>query len=109
MHTIFCSDLGIISDESVLRLETLVGQPSLDQTDFSNPYFSLPQMSYWYGLPTFLFGVTSILSGFLTLLMPETANTELPDTVDEAERIGRTSKSQPLLLTEQENKPDKIT
>ncbi|CAB3251276.1 unnamed protein product [Arctia plantaginis] len=66
-------------------------------------------MSYWYGLPTFLFGVTSILSGCLTLFMPETANTELPDTVDEAEQIGRTPKSQAPLLPEEEKKPDKVT
>ncbi|CAD0249195.1 unnamed protein product [Spodoptera exigua] len=46
-------------------------------------------MSYWYGLPTFLFGVTSVVAGSLTLLMPETARSELPDTVAEAERIGR--------------------
>ena len=46
-------------------------------------------MSYWAGLPTFLFGVTSIMAGSLTLLMPETAKTELPDTVAEAEQIGR--------------------
>ncbi|KAF9799724.1 hypothetical protein SFRURICE_005017 [Spodoptera frugiperda] len=46
-------------------------------------------MSYWYGLPTLLFGVTSVMAGSLTLLMPETARSELPDTVAEAERIGR--------------------
>lgn len=55
-------------------------------------------MSYWAGLPTFLFGVTSIFSGSLTLLMPETARTELPDTVAEAEQIGRKK-----LLPEQQN------
>ncbi|XP_047030714.1 solute carrier family 22 member 1-like [Helicoverpa zea] len=46
-------------------------------------------MSYWSGLPTFIFGMTSIASGCLTLLMPETARAELPDTVAEAELIGR--------------------
>lgn len=46
-------------------------------------------MSVWSGLPQFLFGVCSLASGALTLLMPETASCELPDTVAEAERIGR--------------------
>ncbi|KAI5637920.1 sugar transporter domain-containing protein [Phthorimaea operculella] len=46
-------------------------------------------ISYWSGLPALLFGLTSLLSGALTLLMPETANCELPDTVQEAENIGR--------------------
>ncbi|KAJ0174389.1 hypothetical protein K1T71_010535 [Dendrolimus kikuchii] len=53
-------------------------------------------LSFWSGLPTFIFGVTSILAGGLTLLMPETANTELPDTVAEAESIGR-QQQKPLL------------
>ncbi|CAH0764664.1 unnamed protein product [Diatraea saccharalis] len=49
-------------------------------------------ISYWSGLPALIFGLTSLLSGVLTLLMPETANTELPDTVAEAEQIGRNKK-----------------
>ncbi|XP_013196007.2 solute carrier family 22 member 2 [Amyelois transitella] len=46
-------------------------------------------ISYWHHLPALLFGVTSLLCGGLTLLMPETAHTELPNTVREAEHIGR--------------------
>ncbi|KAJ8716930.1 hypothetical protein PYW08_005329 [Mythimna loreyi] len=59
-------------------------------------------MSYWAGLPTFLFGVTSIFSGSLTLLMPETARTELPDTVAEAEQIGR-EKLLPSVVPEEQS------
>lgn len=55
-------------------------------------------MSLWSGLPSLVFGVTSLLAGSLTLLMPETARCELPDTVAEAERIGR----KPLLNHEHE-------
>ncbi|XP_059047100.1 solute carrier family 22 member 1-like [Achroia grisella] len=47
-------------------------------------------IAYWSGLPTLLFGVTSLLSGALTLWIPETAKTELPNTVHEAENIGKT-------------------
>ncbi|VVC97942.1 solute carrier family 22 member 21-like [Leptidea sinapis] len=46
-------------------------------------------MTYWVGLPALIFGVSSLLSGVLTLFMPETANIQLPDTVDEAEAIGK--------------------
>lgn len=57
-------------------------------------------VSYWSGMATVIFGVTSLLSGLLVLLMPETAGTRLPDTVAEAESIGnkRHTRSQPKLL-----------
>ncbi|KAL0870209.1 hypothetical protein ABMA27_006350 [Loxostege sticticalis] len=53
-------------------------------------------ISYWSGLPNLIFGLTSLLSGGLTLFMPETARAELPDTVEEAEKIGKKT-LQPLL------------
>ncbi|CAK1584142.1 unnamed protein product [Parnassius mnemosyne] len=56
-------------------------------------------MTYWTGMPALIFGVTSLASGALTLLMPETARSQLPDTVREAERIGR----KVLLKHEEEN------
>ncbi|XP_069690614.1 organic cation transporter protein-like [Periplaneta americana] len=40
-------------------------------------------------LPFFLFGGISIASGLLILLVPETLNQKLPDTVEEAESLGR--------------------
>ncbi|XP_069361296.1 solute carrier family 22 member 1-like [Maniola hyperantus] len=48
-------------------------------------------MTYWTGLPAVIFGLTSLLSGALTLFMPETARTQLPDTIQEAEVIGKRS------------------
>lgn len=47
------------------------------------------QLSVWSGLPSLIFGVSSIVCSALTLLMPETARCALPDTVEEAELIGR--------------------
>ncbi|XP_032519592.2 solute carrier family 22 member 1-like [Danaus plexippus] len=46
-------------------------------------------MTYWSGLPALLFGLSSLVSGALTIFMPETACTQLPDTVREAEALGR--------------------
>lgn len=40
-------------------------------------------------LPLILFGSLSIVSGLLGLLFPETLNTTLPDTVEQAENIGK--------------------
>lgn len=47
------------------------------------------QANYFLPLPAFLFGGTSIVSCFLVLLLPETFNMKLPDTIDEAEGISK--------------------
>ncbi|CAB0035149.1 unnamed protein product [Trichogramma brassicae] len=41
------------------------------------------------GLPLLLFGAMSLTAGMLTLSFPETLGTKLPDTLEEAERIGQ--------------------
>lgn len=48
-------------------------------------------------LPLILFGTMSVTSGILVLLFPETLNTKLPDTIEEAEVIGRKNASQESL------------
>jgi OCT family organic cation transporter-like MFS transporter 1 len=40
-------------------------------------------------LPLLLFGIMSMFSGLLALYFPETLNVKLPDTVEEAENIGK--------------------
>nr|CAD7399801.1 unnamed protein product [Timema cristinae] len=45
---------------------------------------------YMESLPLLLFGGMSLLSGALALFFPETLGTKLPDTVEEAENIGKT-------------------
>jgi len=47
------------------------------------------QAEIYKALPFFLFGAISVASGLLILLIPETLNQKLPDTVEEAERMGR--------------------
>jgi hypothetical protein len=47
------------------------------------------QERYLESLPLFLFGGMSILSGLSSLSFPETLNSKLPDTVREAENIGK--------------------
>ncbi|XP_064652002.1 organic cation transporter protein-like [Lineus longissimus] len=44
--------------------------------------------SVWFGLPSLLFGVTSVLAGTLAFLLPETLHQELPETIEDGERFG---------------------
>ncbi|XP_023935647.2 organic cation transporter protein-like [Bicyclus anynana] len=46
-------------------------------------------MVYWHGIPSMMFGGMGILSGLLVLTQPETLGTKMPDTLAEAEALGR--------------------
>uniref|UniRef100_A0A336L4Z8 CSON004419 protein n=1 Tax=Culicoides sonorensis TaxID=179676 RepID=A0A336L4Z8_CULSO len=48
--------------------------------------------------PLTLFGIIAFIGGFLTLILPETLNTKLPETVQDAENLGRK-----ILETDQNN------
>lgn len=47
------------------------------------------QEQVWTPLPVVLFATMSFAAALLTLLFPETLNTKLPDTIEEAENIGK--------------------
>ncbi|XP_063384952.1 solute carrier family 22 member 1-like [Cydia fagiglandana] len=44
-------------------------------------------MAYWSGLPTLTFSVVSLTAGLMTLLVPDTTDQSLPDTVCQAEKM----------------------
>lgn len=44
---------------------------------------------YWQPLPILIFGVTAFLGGFLSTFLPETHNTQLPETLADGERMGK--------------------
>nr|XP_034829221.1 organic cation transporter protein-like isoform X3 [Maniola hyperantus] len=46
-------------------------------------------IQYWHGLPSVMFGVTGLLGGALVLTQPETLGTKMPDTLAEAEMLGK--------------------
>ncbi|KAM3958228.1 organic cation transporter protein-like [Aphomia sociella] len=46
-------------------------------------------MHYWSGLPSIVFGTASLFAGLVTFLVPDTSNDTLPDTVLEAEAVGK--------------------
>ncbi|XP_054273464.1 solute carrier family 22 member 4-like [Macrosteles quadrilineatus] len=73
-HTLlaFCSMVG--------RVGSVLSQ----QTPLISSYFD----------PMILFSLISILGGIFTLTCPETLNTTLPDTIEEAEKIGQPQQKQ---------------
>ncbi|KAJ1521413.1 hypothetical protein ONE63_003086 [Megalurothrips usitatus] len=53
------------------------------------PQTPLLEVFFW-GMPILVFGLMCVGGAFLTLLLPETLNKALPDTVTEAAAVGRT-------------------
>ncbi|CAG5019124.1 unnamed protein product [Parnassius apollo] len=49
-------------------------------------------MRYWFGLPSLIFGLASLLAGLVTFLVPDVSNDVLPDTICEAEKLGKSKK-----------------
>ena len=53
--------------------------------DISVPF----QNKVWKPLPFFVFGGFALAAGILTLLLPETLNQKMPETIEEGEKFGR--------------------
>ncbi|CAK1577992.1 unnamed protein product [Parnassius mnemosyne] len=52
-------------------------------------------MRYWFGLPSLIFGLASLFAGLVTFLVPDISNDVLPDTIREAEELGKTKNIDP--------------
>lgn len=48
-----------------------------------------PLMAYWHGIPSMMFATMAFISALLVLTQPETKGLKVPDTIEEAEQIGR--------------------
>lgn len=44
---------------------------------------------FWNPLPILIFGITALAGGMLSTLLPETYNTQLPETLADGERLGK--------------------
>lgn len=44
---------------------------------------------FWKPLPIFIFGITALLGGIFSTFLPETYNTQLPETLADGERLGK--------------------
>lgn len=52
------------------------------------PYINLLG-EYWKPLPLIIFGATAFIGGLLSLLLPETLNKQLPETIADGEKFGK--------------------
>ena len=52
------------------------------------PYINL-LMNYWKPLPLIIYGVLAFTGGLLALILPETLNKELPETIEDGENFGK--------------------
>jgi len=51
--------------------------------------FLIDQADYWRPLPLILIGALAFSAGILSLLLPETLNKKLPETIEDGEKFGR--------------------
>ncbi|CAG9862203.1 unnamed protein product [Phyllotreta striolata] len=75
------------------------------------------QAHVWQPLPLLIFGSAALIGGVMSLVLPETLNKKLPETMEEGEMFGRKKKkldinemdlNQPNKLTENGNAEDKL-
>ena len=54
----------------------------------SNFIIIILQSEIWVPLPLVIFGTCSLIGGLLSLLLPETLNKKLPETIQDGEQFG---------------------
>ncbi|XP_072437346.1 solute carrier family 22 member 2-like [Chiloscyllium punctatum] len=59
------------------------------------PFLLYRLAAFWIEMPLVVFGVISLIAGILVLFLPETMGITLPETIEEAETIGREKKAAP--------------
>ncbi|EDL02055.1 solute carrier family 22 (organic cation transporter), member 1, isoform CRA_d [Mus musculus] len=74
---------------SLRNLGMMVCSALCDLGGIFTPFMVFRLMEVWQALPLILFGVLGLSAGAVTLLLPETKGVALPETIEEAENLGR--------------------
>ncbi|XP_028628581.1 solute carrier family 22 member 1 [Grammomys surdaster] len=73
----------------IRNLGMMVCSALCDLGGIFTPFMVFRLMEVWQALPLILFGVLGLTAGAMTLLLPETKGVSLPETVEEAENLGK--------------------
>lgn len=73
----------------IRNLGMMVCSALCDLGGIFTPFMVFRLMEVWQVLPLILFGVLGLTAGAMTLLLPETKGVALPETIEEAENLGR--------------------
>ena len=63
-----------------------------DYSPFEFKNFFLEQSGIWIGFPFIIYGVTSLVAGLSSAVFPETLNQQLPETLEDVEKLGSRNK-----------------
>lgn len=51
-------------------------------------YFFIFKAKLWNPFPLIIFGIIALIGGIMSLVLPETLNKKLPETIEEGEAFG---------------------
>ncbi|XP_026912309.2 solute carrier family 22 member 1 isoform X1 [Acinonyx jubatus] len=81
LYPTFVRNLGVMVCSSLCDLGGII-----------TPFLVFRLMEVWRGSPLILFAILGLVAGGVTLLLPETKGVTLPETIEDAENLGRIAK-----------------